>query len=212
MKKMDIIYEDKQLLVVNKPAKLLTISDGKSDHTLYSMAYDYVKKQHKQNKIFIVHRLDKDTSGIVVFAKAEKVKKYLQDNWNDIVKREYVAILNGKLEKTTDILRDYLYEDKNHFVHISKNKRGKLAITEYEVINYCNNNTVVKVNIKTGRKNQIRASFAHIGYPILGDKKYGCNINSNRLYLHASKLSFTYNNKDYNFIAKPPLEFNKYCK
>ncbi len=211
MKKMDIIYEDKDLLVINKPSKLLTISDGKTDHTLYRMARDYVKKQHKSNKIFIVHRLDKDTSGIVVFTKNEKIKLYLQNNWNVVAKREYIAILDGKLSNSKGILKDYLYEDKNHFVHVSKNNKGDLAITEYEVTNYYKNNTVVNINIKTGKKNQIRASFANIGYPILGDKKYGCNNNDlHRLCLHASKLSFNINDKEYIFEAKLPLEFRKY--
>lgn len=208
MKKMDIIYEDKNLLVINKPSKLLTISDGKSDYTLYSMAYDYIKKQHKSNKIFIVHRLDRDTSGIVVFAKDEKTKMYLQNNWNEITKREYIAILDGILPNKKGILKDYLYEDKNHFVHVSKDKKGDLAITEYEVLKYTDNNTTVSINIKTGKKNQIRVSFANIGYPILGDKKYG-NKNT-RLYLHANRLSFRLNNKDFAFEAKLPIEYNKY--
>lgn len=210
MKKMDIIYEDKQLLVVNKPSKLLTISDGKTDYTLYSMAYDYVKKQHKSNKIFIVHRLDKDTSGIVVFAKSERIKYYLQDNWNSIVKREYIAILEGKLLSKKGILKDYLYEDKNHFVHVSNKKQGSLAITEYEVINYYKDYTVVKINILTGKKNQIRASFSNLGYPIIGDKKYGSKTKVNRLYLHAYKLSFKINNKVYQFETKLPTEFRKF--
>lgn len=209
MKKMDIIYEDKELLVVNKPSKLLTISDGKTDHTLYSMAYDYIKKQHKKNKIFIVHRLDRDTSGIVIFAKTEKIKLYLQNNWNNIVKREYIAILDGILQNRKGILKEYLYEDKNHFVHVSKNKKGDLAITEYEVINYYKNYTIVKINIKTGKKNQIRASFSNIGYPVLGDKKYG-KSNGDRLYLHAYKLILNYNNKEYIFEIQIPLEFKKF--
>ena len=208
MKKMDIIFEDKNLLVINKPSKFLTISDGKSDNTLYSMAYDYIKKQHKKNKIFIVHRLDKDTSGIVVFAKDEKTKMYLQNNWNNIVKREYIAILDGILPSKKGILKDYLYEDKNHFVHVSKDKKGDLAITEYKVLKYTNNNTIVSINIKTGKKNQIRVSFANIGYPILGDKKYGSK--NTRLYLHANRLSFSLNNKDFVFEAKLPIEFKKY--
>lgn len=211
MKKMDIIYEDKNLLVINKPSKLLTISDGKTDYTLYSMAYDYVKRQHKQNKIFIVHRLDKDTSGIVVFAKREQFKYFLQDNWNKIVKRDYIAIIEGKLNNKKGILRDYLYEDKNHFVHVSKNKNGGLAETEYEVINYYNNYTVVKINIKTGKKNQIRVSFANLGYPIVGDKKYGSKINNfKRLCLHAYKLSFKIDNNDYIFETRIPKEFREY--
>lgn len=208
MKKMDIIYEDKYLLVINKPTKLLTINDGKTDHTLYSMAYDYVKKQHKSNKIFIVHRLDKDTSGVVVFAKDEKTKLNLQNNWNNITKREYIAVLDGILESKSGVLKDYLFEDKNHFVHVSNSKQGDLAITEYKVLKYAYNKTIVNINIKTGKKNQIRVSFANKGYPVLGDKKYGSkNI---RLYLHANKLSLILNNKEYTFVAKLPLEFKKY--
>ncbi len=209
MKKMDIIFEDKDLLVVNKPAKLLTISDGKTDYTLYSMAREYVKKQHKANKIFIVHRLDKDTSGIVVFAKSERVKNFLQNNWNSIVKREYIAILEGRLEEKKGLLSYYLYEDKNHLVHVSNNKKDYLAQTEYEAMKYICNYTYVKINILTGRKNQIRASFSYLGYPIVGDKKYGskCRKN-NRLYLHAHQLSFKMNNREYFFETSIPKEFD----
>lgn len=209
MKKMDIIYEDKDLLVVNKPAKLLTISDGKTDYTLYSMARDYVKKQHKANKIFIVHRLDKDTSGIVVFAKSERVKNFLQNNWNSIVKREYIAILEGKIKEKKGLLSYYLYEDKNHFVHVSNIKKGYLSKTEYEVIKQNDNYTYVLINILTGRKNQIRASFSFLGYPIVGDKKYGLKKRkANRLYLHAYKLSFKMNNRDYLFESPISKEFD----
>ena len=209
MKKIDIIYEDKNFLVINKPSKLLTISDGKTDYTLYSMAREYVKKQHKANKIFIVHRLDKDTSGIVLFAKSENVKLYLQNKWNNIVKREYIAILDGHLEERKGLLKYYLFEDKNHFVHVSDNNKGFLAETKYEVLKYVNNYTFVKIEILTGKKNQIRASFSHLGYPILGDKKYGNNKKINRLYLHAHKLSFKYNNKEYSFETVIPKEFAK---
>ena len=213
MKKLDIIYEDKELLVVNKPSKLLTISDGKTDHTLYSMAREYVKKQHKSNKIFIVHRLDRDTSGIVVFAKNETIKKYLQDNWNKITNREYIAILEGKLNTKKGVIKEYLLEDKTHRVYASKNKRGEYAETSYEVINYTINNTVVKINIKTGKKNQIRVGLSNLGYPIVGDRKYGSVTNPlKRLGLHASKLDIKINNKEFNFEAFIPKEFLKYLK
>lgn len=211
MKKMNIIYEDKELLVVDKPSKLLTISDGKSDNTLYSMAREYVKKQHKSNKIFIVHRLDKDTSGIVVFAKSEKMKKYLQDNWNKIAKREYIAILDGKLKTKKGIIKEYLLEDKNHFVYASKNGKGVYAETEYEVLNYFRNFTVVKVNIITGRKNQIRVGFSNLDKPIVGDKKYGSSRNPiHRLGLHAYKLTLKIDDREYIFETKLPLEFKNY--
>ncbi len=213
MKKMDIIYEDKELLVVNKPAHMLTISDGKSENTLYSMAREYVKKQHKSNKIFIVHRLDKDTSGIIIFAKNEKLKKYLQDNWNKIAKREYIAILEGKLTTKKGIIKEYLKEDKTHRVYATKDKRGEYAETHYEVINYTNHNTLVKVDIKTGKKNQIRVGFSNLGYPIIGDKKYGAKTNPiKRLGLHANKLSILINSKNYEFQCKVPENFQKYGK
>ena len=213
MKKLDIIYEDKELLVVNKPSKLLTISDGKSLNTLYNMAKNYVKKKHKSNKIFIVHRLDKDTSGVVIFAKNEKVKKYLQDNWANITKRKYVAILEGKMNNKKGIIKDYLKETKTHLVYVSPDKKGDIAITKYEVLNYIFNNTVVDIEIITGKKNQIRVSFSNKGHPIIGDKKYGSTTNPlNRLGLHAYILELNYHDKIYNFTAKIPKEFLKYIK
>lgn len=213
MKKINIIYEDKEILVVNKPSKLLTISDGKNDNNLYSMVRSYVKKQHKSNKIFIVHRLDRDTSGVIIFSKTENMKRYLQDNWNKIARREYIAILEGKLKNKNGVIKEYLAEDKNHFVYATKNKKGLYAETEYEVLNYFNNHTVVRINIITGRKNQIRVGFSNLGYPIIGDKKYGSKINNlHRLALHASKLTLKIKNRDYIFEAKLPIEFRKYVE
>ena len=210
MKKMDIIYEDKELLVVNKPPKLLTISDGKTDNTLYNMARSYVKKQHKSNKIFIVHRLDKDTS---LFAKSEDVKKYLQDNWNKITKREYLGILDGYLENNKGVIKEYLVEDKTHRVYASNKKVGEYAETHYEVLNKKFKCTLVKIEIRTGKKNQIRVGFSNLGHPIIGDKKYGSkNNNIKRLGLHASKLEINIKGKKYVFETKKPKEFEKFLK
>lgn len=211
MKKLDIIYEDKNMLVVNKPSKLLTISDGKSDNTLYSMAREYVKKQHKSNKIFIVHRLDKDTSGIVIFAKNEELKKFLQKNWQANTVREYVAILEGKLETKKGAIKEYLKEDKTHRVYRCQKEEGEYALTYYEVISYKKNNTLVKVNIITGKKNQIRVGFSNLGHPIIGDKKYGSKTNPiKRLGLHANLLKVVIKDKEYSFEAKVPKEFLSY--
>ena len=181
-KDIKIIYEDKDIIVVDKPYNLLTISNGK-EISLYNLVSDYVKKNNKKNKIFIVHRLDKDTSGLIVFAKNIKTKNYLQDNW-DKVERRYLALVNG-ITKESDILKNYLKENKNHFVYVSNN--GALAITEYKKIKEINNNSLLDINIKTGKKNQIRVQLSNIGHPILGDKKYGTN-NYKRLCLHAYKL------------------------
>ena len=181
-KDIKIIYEDNDIIVVDKPYNLLTISNGK-EISLYNLVSDYVKKNNKKNKIFIVHRLDKDTSGLIVFAKNIKTKNYLQDNWNK-VERRYLALVNG-ITKESDILKNYLKENQNHFVYVSNN--GVLAITEYKKIKEINNNSLLDINIKTGKKNQIRVQLSNIGHPILGDKKYGIN-NYKRLCLHAYKL------------------------
>lgn len=213
MKKLDIIYEDKNILVVNKPSKLLTMSDGKTNHTLYSEASDYVKKQHKSNKIFIVHRLDKDTSGLVVFAKNETVKQNLQNNWVENTKREYIAILEGHLKTKEGIIKEYLAEDKTHRVYATTKYKGKYAETYYKVLNETKNNTVVRVEIKTGRKNQIRVGFSNLKTPIIGDSKYGSKTNPiNRLGLHATKISLKLFNKEYTFESKVPEIFKSYLK
>ncbi len=214
MKKLDIIYEDKELLVINKPANKLTIATNKVKYnTLYHEAREYVKKQNPKNKIFIVHRLDESTSGVIIFAKSEKIKHLLQDNWNTY-KKEYIAIVENHLSKKKDTLEFYLKESKTLEVYVTNNKKeGKLAITEYEVIKENKDTSVLKINIKTGRKNQIRASLAHIGNPIIGDKKYHAKTNPiKRLELHASRLVITnpVTKKEMEFIAKVPKVFEKY--
>ena len=192
-KKIDIIYEDKYLIAVNKPSKLLTIASNKErEKTLYHEVSEYVKKKHKSNKIFIVHRLDKDTSGIVVFAKDQNTKKLLQDNWDLYAKkREYIALLSGKVKPVKATLKNKLVETKTNLVYVDeKNKMGKLAITKYELIKYIANNSLVNIEILTGRKNQIRVQLSNIGFPIVGDIKYGIKKSFyNRLMLHASKLT-----------------------
>lgn len=214
MKKMDIIYEDKELLVVNKEPNYLTIATDKEKYkTLYHEASMYVKKQHTKNKVFIVHRLDKDTSGIVVFAKNENKKRELQNNWES-TKREYYAIVSGKMPKQKDVLKSYLVEDKTLNVHSTKNpKLGKLAITEYEVMASDSAFTLLKINIKTGRKNQIRVQLSDINHPIVGDKKYGCKHNiMRRMALHAYLIEFEIKGKKYKFETKMPKEFQRMFK
>lgn len=213
MKKLDIIYEDKELLVINKPAKLLTVSDGKHNDTLYSMAREYVKKAHKSNKIFIVHRLDRETSGVVIFAKKEEVKKHLQDNWNAIAKREYIAIVEGKMLNKEETIKEYLKEDKTHKVFVVKTKKGEYAETDYKVLKTTPSNSILNITIKTGKKHQIRVGLKNLGYPLIGDKTYGSKTNPlKRMGLHASKILLKFNNKEYIFEAKIPDQFKKYLK
>ena len=190
-KKLKIIYEDKYLLVVDKQSGMLTISNDKEKYnTLYHEVHEYLKS--KNTKVFIVHRLDKDTSGLVLFAKGEKVKNYLQYNWN-LVKRGYIALVNGVVEKDKDIIRSYLKETKSLLVYSTNdNKKGKLAITKYTKIKNNNKYSLLNINIITGRKNQIRVHLNDIGHSIVGDKKYGKikNANINRLCLHANYIEF----------------------
>ncbi len=207
-KKLEILYEDKELLVINKPSGLLTIATEKNTlHTLYHKAREYVKKQNPKNKIFIVHRLDKDTSGIVLFAKNEKIKKQLQENWNKETKREYLAIVEGKIDGH-GTLKSYLWEDKNHLVH--SGKKGVLALTQYEVLKNNKEYSLLKINILTGRKNQIRVQLSDIGHPIIGDKKYQSLKNPlGRLGLHAIYLKVQLKEKEYAWVSWVPLEFKK---
>ena len=214
MKKMNIIYEDKEILVVEKESGTLTIATEKQKiKTLYHEAREYVKKQYPKNKIFIVHRLDKDTSGIVVFAKTENKKNELQNNWSN-VKREYYAIVEGKMPNKKDTLKSYLIEDKNLNVYSTKDsKRGKIAITEYEVLKETPKYSLLKINIKTGRRNQIRVQLSDIGHPIIGDKKYGSVTNPiKRLGLHAYLLEFNSKGKTFNFKTKYPSKFTNVIK
>ena len=187
--KLNIIYEDKNLLVINKPVHILTIASAKeTEKTLYHKVYLYLKRKNKNNKVFIVHRLDFDTSGLIIFAKDIKTKTILQDNWNDVV-RKYIAIVNGSVEKDTDIIKSYLKTTKTNLVYSTNDKEnGLLAITKYKKILEYKNLSLLEINIKTGRKNQIRVHLSDIGHPILGDNKYGLKSKEGRMYLHAYYL------------------------
>ena len=191
--KLDIIYEDKFIIVVNKPSYLLTIATAKEkERTLYHKVIEYEKKKNKNNKIFIVHRLDKDTSGLVLFAKDEKTKKILQDSWNN-VKRKYIAVVEGKVEKKSATIKSYLKENNNFLTYSTNDKSGKLAITKYDLVNISKSYSLLDIEIFTGRKNQIRVHMNDQGHPIVGDKKYGAKTNPlKRLGLHAYYLEFTH--------------------
>lgn len=210
-KKLDIIYEDKYIIVINKPSNLLTIRTDKiKEDTLYNQVYTYLKQKHKNNKVFIVHRLDKDTSGLVLFAKNEDVKYKLQDNWNN-TKRYYYAIVNGIVNNKKDTIESYLKETKTLLVYSSNDtKSGKLAITKYEKLLTNSKYSLLKVNILTGRKNQIRVHLNDINHSIIGDKKYGIKNNPiRRLCLHAYYLEFIHpiTNELVKLETKYPKEF-----
>lgn len=208
-----IIFEDDHLLVVNKPSGLLTIATEKEkERTLYHIVRDYVVSKNPHGRIFIVHRLDKDTSGIVLFAKDEKTKNQLQENWNDYVSlREYTAIVCGHPKEESGQIVQYLKETKTNLVYVSPREDGKKAITNYSVLKTSDKYSMLKVTIETGRRNQIRVAFASKKMPILGDKKYGEKSKVNRLYLHANRLKIYYPviKKDILFETSIPTEFKK---
>jgi len=211
--KLDIIYEDKSIIVVNKPSHLLTIStDNEKEKTLFHKVLMYEKKKNKNNKVFIVHRLDKDTSGLVLFAKDETIKYKLQSNWDKETKRGYIAVVHGKT-KNKDILKSYLAETKTLLVYSTDEKNGKLAITEYQKLKENKRLTLLKIKIKTGRKNQIRVQLNDNGNSIVGDKKYGNNKFDplRRLCLHANYLEIIHpiTNKRIIFETEIPKEFLK---
>ena len=213
----NILFEDEHIIVVNKPSGLLTIATAKEkDKTLYHIVREYLVSKNRNARVFIVHRLDKDTSGIVVLAKDEKTKNKLQENWNEYVSlREYVAVVHGKLKKEEDRIVQRLKETKTNLVYISRNDEGKEAITNYKVIKENDNYSELSIKIETGRKNQIRVAMATIGNPIVGDKKYGDpKDKESRLYLHANRLKMYYPEikKDILFETPIPSEFKKLIK
>lgn len=210
--KLNILYEDKYLIVIEKPSGLLTIGTTKErENTLYKKVSDYVKKQHKSNKIFIVHRLDKDTSGIILFAKNEEVKRKLQRDWDKTI-RKYIALVEGNVTKN-GIIKNYLGETKTLKTFITNNKNlGKLAITKYYVLKNTKEYSLLNIEILTGRKNQIRVHMESINHSIVGDKKYGSKKNPiRRLCLHANYLEFIHPiiNKKIIINSNYPIIFDK---
>mgnify|MGYP000900158877 FL=1 len=210
----DILYEDMHIIVVNKPSGLLTIAtDKEKSETLYHKVREYLKVKNKNAKVFIVHRLDKDTSGVVLLAKDEETKNMLQDGWNSNAHRSYVAVVHGKLKNKSDRCIQYLKETKTNLVYVSKD--GLEAITNYNVVKENDKYTLVAIDIETGRRNQIRVLFNSMGNPIVGDKKYFIKKdNEKRLYLHANRLQVYYPHKKevMLFETKTPIEFKNIMK
>ena len=210
---INILYEDDYLIAIDKPAGLLSISNDKEKEiTAYRMVSDYIKKNTKNKYIFVLHRLDQDTSGVLVFAKNEKIRDMMQEKWNTIVKkRGYIAIVDGIL-KGNGTIHTFLREDRRQFVYSSKDKTGKEAITHYTAIKHNKNYTLVQVFIDTGRRNQIRVHISEKGFPIVGDKKYKCLTNPiKRLCLHANILEFIHpvTKKIIHIESKMPNDFEK---
>lgn len=191
---LDILYEDSDIIVINKPAGLLSIaSDKEKELTAYHLLTDYVRIKDPRNRIFAVHRLDRDTSGVLMVAKNEKMKLALQDNWADLVsERGYVAVVEGQLKEKCGRIQSWLKETRTFLVYSSSRAGDGLeAITDYQVLNETAEYSLLNINLETGRKNQIRVHMKDIGHNVVGDKKYGAKTDPlKRLGLHAYKLEF----------------------
>ena len=211
---LPIIYEDDEIIVINKPSGLLSIaSDKEKGSTAYRMLSDYVQQKDKHNRVFVVHRLDEDTSGVLMVAKNVKIQQALQEKWNEIVsKRGYYAIVEGIMEKPSGTIKSYLKKNAQNMMYSSKKPGdGQLAITHYKVIKSNDKYSLLDVNIDTGRKNQIRVHLGEIGHHIIGDDKYGEPSNPiKRLGLHAYELDLTHpiTGKKMKFTAPVPKEFS----
>jgi 23S rRNA pseudouridine1911/1915/1917 synthase len=208
---MRIIYEDSDLVVVDKPSGLLSVA---ANFDKKRTAHALLKTHYKPNKVYVVHRIDQDTSGVMLFALSEEAydKLKLVFEEHDIV-REYIAIVEWPMAKAKGTWESYLYEDANYHVHETKEPgKGKLAITHYEVLAKSPKYSCVKFKLETGRKNQIRVQCAVAGHPIAGDFKYGAySDHIRRLCLHAYKLAFEHpiTGKMMHFESPLPAKFNK---
>lgn len=229
-----IYFEDDNFIVVDKPSGMLTVATGKEKHTLYSLLNAYVKvnarMQRKEDlisgvkpdrsvaKIWIVHRLDRGTSGVLVFAKNERAKDILQSKWKDLVKeRKYVAWLEGNVEKDSGAIQSWLVENEKSMKMKSvpeEVKDGQLAITHYNVVERTKHYSCVEFSLETGRKNQIRVHAAQeLGHPVAGDEKYGAEWDPiRRLALHANTLVFKhpFTGKTLRFVSPLPESFEKF--
>lgn len=193
--KLKIIFEDQYLIVVEKKEGLLTVSTGKGDETTaFSILKNYVKKSSPQNRIFVVHRIDRETSGIIVFAKTREIQLAMQEHWHEVVtSRVYVALVDGKVEKQSDTIVTWLTEnEKSLKIHSSEiDNGGQQAITHYHCVKSNDKFSLLEIELETGRKNQIRVHMQGIGHPIVGDKKYGSfGTPIARMGLHARILAF----------------------
>ncbi|MDD3187487.1 MAG: RNA pseudouridine synthase [Bacilli bacterium] len=212
MKKLDIVYEDKHIIIINKEPHLLTVSTAnEKEKTLFHQVLLYERKKNKNNKVFIVHRLDRDTSGLVIFAKSIEVKNFLQENWEKTT-RIYTAVVEGST-KESGTIKSWLKENKALITFSSdKPNDGKLAITKYKKLAQSKSYSLLEIDIMTGRKNQIRVHMQDNNTPIIGDKKYQAKTNPlKRLGLCASKIEFIHPITKKNMIIeiKPPQEFLK---
>lgn len=227
--RMELVYEDDDIIVVNKGYGLLSVGTGtpsggkpgKPQETAYNILKDYVKAQNPLNKIFVVHRLDRHTSGLMMFAKSIEMQQEMQHNWNNMVlSRKYVALVEGIVEQDEGEVKSRLEENSAFKVYSVRDEgaqpgksadgslRGKMAVTRFKVLRRFQGNSLVEFELDTGRKNQIRVHAADMGHPIVGDVKYGGHTSRlHRLALHAQTLRFAHprTRRDMHFTSEIPF-------
>ena len=199
-----VLYDDSHVAVIQKPAGLLSVStDFETEFTVHAALKKYYYPKIPQ----VVHRLDQETSGLMIFALSEKAYKYFKTKFEKHeVEREYTAIVEGHFKDPEGVWSSYLYEDSNYVVHSTLNKEiGKLATTHYKVLGASKFHTWLDIKLETGRKNQIRAHARDAGHPIVGDKKYGATFQTKRLYLHAHQLTFEHPETGKMMVFKAPI-------
>lgn len=202
---LKLVYEDAYIIVVEKKEGLLSVStEHQKERTAQHILNEYVKRSHRNNRVFVVHRLDRETSGLMMYAKDEKTQNTLRDNWHDIVTdRRYVAIVSGDMEKDYGTIESWLTDRKLYVSSsLTDDGEGKFAVTHYRTIKRANGYSLVELDLETGRKNQIRVHMADLGHPVVGDQRYGSECDPlGRLALHAFKLCF------YHPVTGEPMEF-----
>ena len=214
--RLRIVYEDEFMLVVDKGYGLLSVStDRVKTKTAYRILSDYVKEADPSNRLFVLHRLDRDTSGLMMFAKKQGIQETMQRSWNEMVlDRRYVAVVEGQLEKEVGEVSSYLCENSAFEVYSTpdESEGGQYALTRYKVLQANKNFSLVELKLATGRKNQIRVHMKDLGHSIIGDRKYGSRCNPlGRLALHASRLRFVHpiTRRDMFFETPIPASFQR---
>lgn len=213
-KELDIVFEDPYIIVIDKQPGLLSMSNNTRQITAQTVLNRYLEKGGGRNTSHLVHRLDRDTSGLMLYAKDVQTQQSFINGWQELVSdRRYIALVEGELENPQGVVRSWLTEDKRFVTHSSPvDNGGKYAVTHYNVLTSSNGYSLVECVLETGRKNQIRVHMADLGHPVVGDRKYGSgNDPVRRLCLHAFKLCFVHpvTGKRLNFETPVPACFER---
>lgn len=213
-KELDIVFEDPYIIVIDKQPGLLSMSNNTRQITAQTVLNRYLEKGGGRNTSHLVHRLDRDTSGLMLYAKDVQTQQSFINGWQELVSdRRYIALVEGEFENPQGMVRSWLTEDKRFVTHSSPvDNGGKYAVTHYNVLTSSNGYSLVECVLETGRKNQIRVHMADLGHPVVGDRKYGSgNDPVRRLCLHAFKLCFVHpvTGKRLNFETPVPACFER---